>query len=93
MNKQDILDLAALSRLEISDTEVESYKNDFDGIIAYIDTISSIDVPAKDQYQTNLTTNIMRSDDDVYEPGVFSEDILNEAPNREGDYFKVKKVL
>ena len=35
----------------------------------------------------------MRSDDDVYKAGLFTDDILKEAPNSKDGYFKVKKVL
>lgn len=93
MNTKDILGLAALSRLEITETDAESYQKDFAGIIDYINTISSVDVPIEENYQTNLATNMMRSDEGVYEPGSFTEDILKEAPAAEDGYFKVKKVL
>ena len=93
MNKDDIIKLAELSRLEINDTEAESYRKDFEGILGYVDAISSVTVEGKDQYATNLTTNMMREDDEMYTPGSFSEDILHEAPSTEDGYFKVKKVL
>ncbi len=94
MNKEDVLTLAELSRLEIPESDIESYVQDFEGIIGYINTISKVQVEEKDHYQTNLTSNILRDDEGkVYEAGIFSEDILEAAPHREGDYFKVKKVL
>jgi aspartyl-tRNA(Asn)/glutamyl-tRNA(Gln) amidotransferase subunit C len=93
MNKEEILKLAELARLNITDEEAEAYKKDFEGILNYIDTIKNVDIEADELYETNFTRNSMREDNDVYEAGSFSEAILAEAPHREGDYFKVRKVL
>jgi aspartyl/glutamyl-tRNA(Asn/Gln) amidotransferase C subunit len=93
MHTKDILELAALSRINITEADAESYQKDFIGIIDYITTISSLDIPTEEYYQTNLTTNMTRSDDEMYEPGSFTDDLLALAPDRDGNYFKVKKVL
>lgn len=93
MNKEDILKLAELSRLEITDSEAELYKKDFEGILKYIDSISSVDVDFNDQDQIGVLKNVMRSDDDEYKAGEFTKDILDTAPETEDGYFKVKKVL
>ncbi len=93
MNKKEILKLAELARLNITDIEAESYKKDFEGILDYIDSIKSVEIELADHYKTNLTRNTMRSDDDVYTAGEFTRALLAEAPEVDGDYFKVKKVL
>ena len=93
MDKKDILNLAALSRLEISDSDAESYKKDFEGILNYVDSISRVEVATSDHYETNLARNYMREDTDTYEPGSFTDDILSQAPESKDGYFKVKKVL
>ena len=93
MDKEEILHLAELARLNITDEEAEGYKKDFEGILNYIDIIKSVDIEFDEFYETNLTRNSMREDEDVYSAGEFTEVLLAEAPQREGDYFKVKKVL
>lgn len=93
MDKEEILKLANLVRLEITDEEAAGYKKDFDGILDYIDSIKDVEVPMEDSYETNLTKNYMRNDDVVYSAGEFTDDLLNEAPDVEKGYFKVKKVL
>ncbi len=93
MDTKEILHLAELARLDISKEEAEGYRKDFEGILEYISTIQSVDVPLEDHYETNFTRNSMREDNNSYDTGQFTDDLLNEAPNREGDYFKVKKVL
>lgn len=93
MNKDEVIKLAELSRLEVTDDEANAYLHDFEGILGYIDTIAEISVEEKDHYQTNLTANTMRSDDEAYVAGEFTADILANAPAAEDGYFKVKKVL
>lgn len=93
MDKKDILTLASLSRLEITDAEAQAYKKDFDGILNYVDSIASVDVSGSEHYENNVIKNVMRSDDDVYQAGSFTGDILKEAPDSKDGYFKVKKVL
>lgn len=93
MDKKDIFKLAKLARLEITDAEAESYQKDFDGILAYIDSIKGVDVDMKGVYETNLTKNYMREDTEVYTAGQFTNDLLEAAPERDANYFKVKKVL
>ncbi len=93
MDKEEILHLAELARLNITDDELEAYKKDFEGILGYISSIQEVDVPLQEHYETSVNQNILREDEHPCEAGRFTEDILHEAPDREGDYFKVKKVL
>ncbi|MFT7328317.1 MAG: aspartyl-tRNA(Asn)/glutamyl-tRNA(Gln) amidotransferase subunit C [Crocinitomicaceae bacterium] len=93
MDKQDIKKLATLSRLELSDEKIEEYQKDFEGILEYIDTINSVSLDGYDDHLRSITTNIMRDDSDSYLSGQFSEDLLNAAPLREGNFIKVKKIL
>ena len=37
--------------------------------------------------------NVLRPDENPHEPGAFTEEILAEAPKRQGQYVKVKKIL
>jgi aspartyl-tRNA(Asn)/glutamyl-tRNA(Gln) amidotransferase subunit C len=93
MNKEDIKGLADLVRLELADADIESYQKDFEGILNYINTINDVSLDDYNDQLRSVTTNTMRADDVSYESGQFTEDLLNAAPHREGDYFKVKKVL
>ena len=93
MNSDEIRALAELARLELSDTDVANYQKDFEGILEYISTINSVEVESYDDQVRGDTVNMMRADDASYTPGMFTEDLLNAAPHREGDYIRVDKVL
>lgn len=93
METNDILNLAKLSRLEITTADAENYKKDFAGILNYIDSISQVQIELADHYQTNLNKNYMRDDEQSYVAGEFTANILANAPAHENGFFKVKKVL
>lgn len=92
MDKERVLQLANLARIGIRDEEAESLSREFDAILGYVGEIKkagvshdiSIDMPVK---------NVLRDDADPHESGVYTEAILSQAPEREGDYIKVKKIL
>jgi len=96
MNTQDIEKLARLSRLHVSEDEMESYAKDFDGILGYIESITSVDVSGYDtdnQKSSRVVYNAMREDEDSYEAGEFTDAIMNQVPDSKDGYVKVKKIL
>lgn len=93
MNIDDIKTLASLSRLELSQSEQESYVSDFDGILNYIDMLQEVSGVEMTGQSYNPITNVMREDDIAYAPGEFSEALLNEAPKTQDGFVKVKKIL
>lgn len=93
MNIDEIKKLAELSRLTLSDEECESYIHDFKGILAYIDTIKQVPVGESEGSDSNVIKNVMREDTDPYTAGEFTTELLAAAPETEGNYIKVNKVL
>jgi len=93
MNSEDIKGLAELARLELSDEDIAAYQKDFQGILDYISTINSVEIDSYDEQIRSDTTNMMRGDDVAYEPGTFTKVLLEAAPNTEGDYIRVDKIL
>ncbi len=91
MEKDDIKKLAELSRIEIHDADIPGYQADFENILGYINTITSVDVTTGDTEE--IITNVMREDIDPYSAGEFSADILAEAPETDNDFIRVQKIL
>jgi len=102
MDKKDIEHLAKLSRIEIPEEEKESLSKDLENILGHVGQIQSASASlGRDGEVTGEKTkktagklrNVMREDKNPHEPGIYTEKILKEAPEREGDYVKVKKIL
>jgi aspartyl-tRNA(Asn)/glutamyl-tRNA(Gln) amidotransferase subunit C len=94
MDKEKVLKLATLARLKLSESEAESLSHEFEGILQYVGDVKKISMnngqPTPDNFPIR---NVMREDNAGHEAGIYTEKILAEAPAREGNYFKVKKIL
>lgn len=96
MDKVQVLKLAGLSRIKLSEEEAESLSHEFEAILKYVGEVkevgklSKLDKLNKEDFPTR---NVMRSDSEGHESGLYTEKILAEAPEREGSYIKVKKIL
>lgn len=93
IDSKTIENLAQLARIEVSDSEKESLTNDLGGVLAYVDQISEIAKNLDDVEPAHQLLNISADDNALNTGNQFSENILNEAPMREGEYLVVKKVL
>lgn len=88
---KDIEKLSNLARIKLSEEEKASLAKEIDSILAYVDQIKEAGAIAS--ANQNYQRNVMRSDDTPHESGVFTDKLLSAAPDREKNYFKVKKIL
>jgi len=93
MDKDKVLALAKLARLEISDSEAEGLSKEFEGILGYVAEVKNAVGATAHTTPVLALKNALRADEDAHESGLYTEAILNEAPEREGDYVKVKNIL
>ena len=99
---KDVEHLAGLARIAISDSEKELLRHDLEEILAYVSQIKEISaeppvsetgLPAIPLGTAGELRNVMREDINPHESGIFTEDILKQAPSRKGDRIAVKKIL
>lgn len=92
ISKEDVLKLAKLSMLELSDEQLDRFTRELDEIVKYVEQLQSVDVTGLEPtFQVTGLTNVMRPD----EPKEFesTDELLRNVPDREGNYIKVKRVL
>jgi len=97
MDKGKVLDLAKLARIEIGDSEAEKLSGEFEAILGYVGEVKGVgskkyEVGSKDKESFALR-NVMREDSNPHESGIYTEEILEQAPNSENGYIRVKKIL
>lgn len=98
---KDVEHLAGLARIAVSDSEKELLRHDLEEILAYVSQVTEVAESAGsrlDAAELGAPTagelrNVMRVDGTPHEPGMFTEDILKQAPSREGNRILVKKIL
>lgn len=93
LTKEDVLKLARLCRLHLSDEEVSSFAVDINAILNYVQQLQDVDLGQYEPtLQVNGLQNIMR-EDEVINYGVTPEDLLKNAPEQKDGHIKVKRML
>ena len=92
ISSSDVRKVAQLARLELPVDQIETYTKQLEDILSYVDHLQEIDT------QNVLPTtravevvNAMR--EDLVEANCSREDILNQAPHREGDFLECQKYF
>ena len=93
LTRDDVLKLAALSRLQLIETEIEQFRGELSQILDYVEVLDKVDTTGlQPTYQLTGLKNVMRADKTVkYQAAPKS--LMKNAPTVEGGQFKVKRVL
>jgi aspartyl-tRNA(Asn)/glutamyl-tRNA(Gln) amidotransferase subunit C len=93
LTRDDVLKLAALSKLRLSDAEIEKLRSELSEILDYVEILGKVDVSGlAPTYQVSGLKNVMR-DDEIKDYGYAAKDLLKNAPATQNGQFKVKRVL
>lgn len=93
MTKEDILHLGTLARIKLSDEEVAVLEKEITAILEYVSAVDAVVPDGSLEKKTGAVFNVFREDEITCEPGSYTEAILAEMPERDGQYLKVKKIL
>ena len=89
---KDVEHVARLARLELGPEEKERMRRELDGILTYIDKLGAVDTRSVEPTSHAVPmTNVMR--EDVTCPSFPQADMLANAPDRSGDFFRVPKII
>jgi len=89
---QDVEHVARLARLALSDAEKERMRRELDGILSYIDKLRALDTEGVPPTSHAVPMrNVMREDEAV--PSLPQADMLANAPDRSGEFFRVPKII
>jgi aspartyl-tRNA(Asn)/glutamyl-tRNA(Gln) amidotransferase subunit C len=95
ISREDVLKVAALANLELSDGEVETYRGQLDDILTYIDQLNEIDtsnVEPMTQVVAVSEEELPLREDVVVRADIITE-VLEGAPDPEAPYFRVPRVI
>ena len=90
---QELEHLAQLSRIDLSEDDKKSLVKEFDSILGYVDQLKKVEVSLDASERVGAVKNVMRPDKVENTTPEDRERLLNEAPDREGDFIAVKKIL
>ncbi|MGA8102596.1 MAG: Asp-tRNA(Asn)/Glu-tRNA(Gln) amidotransferase subunit GatC [Candidatus Acidiferrales bacterium] len=109
ITREDVLRVAQLAHLELSDNEVEMYRGQLDAILSYVGKLNEVDVSGVEPMAQVLAgaTRGGASDgsndaeerensalrEDLERPMHTAEAVLKIAPDPSAPYFRVPKVI
>jgi len=93
MELKDVEKLAELSRIKMTPDEMESIRGEINSILDYVGVIQEVAGGSEEIKEVGLLHNVMREDGEPHESGVFTEELLAESPDRDGQYIRVKKII
>ncbi len=89
---QDVRAIADLARLELSDADVQLYQRQLSAILGYFQKLEELDTSHIDPTSSVLPlTNVLRAD--VAGAALPLDDALANAPDSDGEQFRVRAVL
>ncbi len=92
VSREEVLHVARLARLELSEAELERMREQLNAILGYIDRLKELDVSGVEPTSHVVPLlDVMRDDEPA--PSVPPEAMLRNAPDRVGDLFRVPRII
>ena len=97
MDKEKIQNLAKLARIELKDEEAGELTREFGSILDYVGEVKRVATRTGATGKTDKNDfhlrNILRKDEEPHETGLYTKELLEQAPAKNNNYIKVKKIL
>jgi aspartyl-tRNA(Asn)/glutamyl-tRNA(Gln) amidotransferase subunit C len=88
----DVQNVAHLARLALDDAALRRLTPQLSSILHYVEKLGEVDMAGVEPMAHALpVSNVLGSD--IAEPGLSLEQVLQNAPETDGPFFKVPKVL
>lgn len=88
---EDVKHVAKLARLELTPDEEIKFSKQLQDILNYVEQMNEVDTTGVEPMSHAIDfSNVMREDVEFYEHT--REELMQNAPEREGDFFKVPKI-
>ncbi len=92
LSRDEVLHVARLARLHLTEEELERMRAQLDAILAYVDKLRELDVEGVEPTSHAVPlVDVMR--DDTLAPCLPQEAALANAPDRDGEFFRVPRII
>jgi len=93
LTREDVLKLARLSRLELTEAEIDEFRGELSEILQYVEQLQGVDVSdLKPTNQVTGLTNVFRKDE-IRDYGYQPAELLKNVPQVQADRIKVKRMV
>jgi aspartyl/glutamyl-tRNA(Asn/Gln) amidotransferase C subunit len=90
---EDVRRLASLARVHLPEESLSAFVQDFDAVLAYVSTLETLTLPTGRDRVLPRVRNVLREDGEPHVPGIYSQAIIAQFPDREGDLLSVKQII
>lgn len=92
ISRDEVTYIAGLARLTLTDAEIDLYAQQLSDILGYIEQLNELDVDNVEPMSHVLDIiNVMREDKNL--PSLSREEVMANAPEHDGEHFKVPRVV
>ncbi len=92
LTRADVVHIADLARLELTDEEIETYQEQLTAVLDYVAMLDDLDLTDVVPTAHAITRqNVFRAD--VAEPSLSIDDVLFNAPEQQDAQFRIQSVL
>lgn len=93
LTREEVLKLAQLARLALTDDEVNEFAGELSEILQYVEQLQAVDISGLEPTnQVTGLTNVMR-EDVVKDYGYTPDDLLKNVPSVKDNQIKVKRMI
>ena len=92
LSREEVLHIARLARLGLSEAEIDKMREQLSNILENFEILKQVDITGVPPTAQSIALQSVMRDDEVA-PSLPSDEILANAPRREGDFFRVRAVL
>ncbi len=92
INQQDVEHVARLARLSLNPDDLKTMTGQMDAILGYVDKLNELDTTGIEPMAHAVPMSNAFREDEITEP-IGVEQALQNAPQRNDNYFKVPKII
>ena len=92
LSREEVLHIARLARLGLTETEVNRLSEQLSNILESFEVLQKVNTTGiPPTAQPNTLQNVLK--EDKVKPSLPQSEVLANAPQRDGDFFRVRAVL
>ena len=92
ISADDVRKVAKLARLDLPEDTIATYTGQLERILDYVDQLQAVDTEGI-LPTTRAVEVVNATREDIVVATDVRQDLLDQAPQREGDFFRVPKIL
>ena len=93
IDRSTVRHIAALARLKVEEAEEERYVRELQAILSYVEELQDLNVEGVEPTSTVVAGSPSPLRPDEERPCDVREEALAQAPDRDGEYFRVPRVV